>query len=109
MEDFRTFPFAGNLDPRAQEFVPAPLNPMSSRFHFPYTSLPPPLPPPPPSYGLSPSDPRMFTFFNIPPHPMMFPPAPHPPPPPPPRPWFNGFQLFNGYLRRRTRRRDHFL
>ncbi|KAG2261476.1 hypothetical protein Bca52824_068555 [Brassica carinata] len=33
----------------------------------------------------------MFTFFNIPPHPMMFPPAPHPPPPPPPRPWFNGF------------------
>ncbi|CAF2090339.1 BnaA06g33110D [Brassica napus] len=92
MENFRAFPFAGNLDPRAQEFVP--LNPMSPRFHFPYTSLPPPpLPPPPPSYGLSPSDPRMFTFFNIPPHPMMFPPAPHPPPPPPPppRPWFNGF------------------
>ncbi|KAF8096388.1 hypothetical protein N665_0309s0015 [Sinapis alba] len=83
MEDSKAFPFALNLDPRAQEFVP--LNPISSRFYFPYTSLPPP---PLPSYGLSPPDPRMFTFFNLPPHPMMF--SPPPPPPPPPRPCFNG-------------------
>ncbi|KAG2261479.1 hypothetical protein Bca52824_068558 [Brassica carinata] len=83
MEDSRAFPFAGNLDPRAQAFVP--LNPISSGFYFPYTSLPPPLPRPPPL------DPRMFTFFNIPPHPMMFSPPPPPPPsPPPPRPCFNG-------------------
>ncbi|CAH8361053.1 unnamed protein product [Eruca vesicaria subsp. sativa] len=81
MEDSRPFPFAGNLDPRAQEFLP--LNPISSRFYYPYTS-----PPPPPSYGLSQTDPRVFTFFNLPPHPMMFPPPS--PPPPPPRLCFNG-------------------
>ncbi|CAH2045420.1 unnamed protein product [Thlaspi arvense] len=87
MEDSRAFPFAGNLDPRAQEFVP--LNPISSRFYFPYTPPPPPLQPlPPSSYGLSPPEPRVFTFFNLPPHPMMF--SPPPPPPPPPRPCFNG-------------------
>ncbi|KAF8090656.1 hypothetical protein N665_0470s0021 [Sinapis alba] len=86
MEDSKAFP----LDPQAQEFVP--LNPISSRFYFPYTSPPPPPPPPPSSYGLSPTEPRVFTFFNFPPHPMMFSP-PHPPPPPPPpptRPYFNG-------------------
>ncbi|CAN6848821.1 unnamed protein product [Brassica oleracea] len=85
MEDSRAFP----LDPRAQEFVP--LNPISSRFYFPYTSPPPPpFPTPPPSsYGLSPTVPRVFTFFNLPPHPMMFSPPP-PPLPPPPRPYFNG-------------------
>lgn len=84
MEDSRAFPLTGNLDPRAQEFVP--LNPISSRFHFPYT--PPPLPPPSSSYGLSPTEPRVFTFFNLPPHPMMF--SPPPPPPNPPRPCFSG-------------------
>ncbi|ESQ32870.1 hypothetical protein EUTSA_v10005263mg [Eutrema salsugineum] len=89
MEDSRAIPFAGNLDPRAQEFVP--LNPISPRYYFPYTPPPPPLPPPPPSsYGVSPTEPRVFTFFNLPPHPMMFSPRPPPPPPPPPRPCFNG-------------------
>ncbi|XP_010514256.1 PREDICTED: protein terminal ear1 homolog [Camelina sativa] len=93
MEDSRIFPFARNLDPRAQEFIP--LNPISSHFYFPYTSPPPPpLPPPlpPSSYGLSPTEPRVFTFFNLPPHPMMFssPPPPQPQPLPPPRPCFSG-------------------
>ncbi|CAD5324169.1 unnamed protein product [Arabidopsis thaliana] len=90
MEDSRLFPFVGNLDPRAQEFIP--FNPISSGFHFPYTPPPPQLPPPlpPSSYGLSPTEPRVFTFFNIPPHPMMFSPPPPQPPPPPPRPCFNG-------------------
>ncbi|CAH8388663.1 unnamed protein product [Eruca vesicaria subsp. sativa] len=81
MEDSTSFP----LDPRAKEFVP--LNPILSRL---YTSPPPPPPfptPPPSLYGLSPTEPRVFTFFNLPqPHPMMF----SPPPPPPPRPYFNG-------------------
>ncbi|EOA25625.1 hypothetical protein CARUB_v10018978mg [Capsella rubella] len=96
MDGSRVFPFAGNLDPRAQEFIP--LNPISSHFYFPYTSPPPPPPLPPPplppsSYGSSPP----FTFFNLPPpHPMMFssspppPPRQPPPPPQPPRPCFNG-------------------
>lgn len=84
MEDSRVFTFAGNLDPRAQEFIP--LNPISSGLYYPYTSPPPP-PLPPSSYGLSPTEPRVFTFFNLPPHPMMFSP---PPPPPPTRPCFNG-------------------
>ncbi|CAN8266447.1 unnamed protein product [Cochlearia groenlandica] len=88
MEDSRAYnnPFAGNLNPRAQEFFP--LNPS---FYFPY--IPPPPPPPPPlppsSYGLSP-----FPFFNLPPHPMIF-----PPPPPPPqqqtRPCFNGVSAYH--------------
>ncbi|KAL1201006.1 Protein terminal ear1 [Cardamine amara subsp. amara] len=86
MEHSRAFPFAGNLDPCAQEFVP--LNPISSPYYFPYTPPPPPLPPPPSSYGLSPTEPRVFPFFNLPPHPMMF--SPPPQPPPPPRPCFNG-------------------
>ncbi|CAA7049753.1 unnamed protein product [Microthlaspi erraticum] len=84
MEDSRDFHFTGNLDPRAQEFVP--LNPISSGYYFPYSPLPPPLPPS--SYGLSPTEPRVFTFFNLPPHPMIFPPPP--PRPPPPRPYFHG-------------------
>lgn len=84
MEDSRLFPFAGNLDPRAQEFIP--LNPTSSGFYFPFT---PPSPLPPPLHPSS--EPRVFTFFNIPPHPVMFSPPPsQPPPSPPQRPCFNG-------------------
>ncbi|KFK33554.1 hypothetical protein AALP_AA5G028600 [Arabis alpina] len=91
MERSRVFPFTGNLDPRAQEFIP--LNPIpSSGFYYPYTPPPPPPLLPPSSYGLSPPEPRAFTFLNFPPHPMMF--SPRPPPRPtlqqPPRPCFNG-------------------
>ncbi|XP_010556351.1 PREDICTED: protein terminal ear1 homolog [Tarenaya hassleriana] len=75
MDDAGAFLFAGNLDPRAQEFLPMnPITTYPTRIPLPTQLYLPPPPPPPPlpyPYGF-PASPRVVTFFNAPTPPPYF-------------------------------------
>ncbi|XP_010556199.1 PREDICTED: protein terminal ear1 [Tarenaya hassleriana] len=93
MSEARRFPFAGNLDPTAREFVPGTSNPIPNAIHFftptsvffpyppppppPATAFPPLLLPPPPQY---PNDLQFLPFYSPPPPPPETSPEPLLPP-----------------------------